>query len=55
MRNKKIILGVAMAAIILLAVIVILRGNEDSWMCQKGGWIKHGNPSAQMPSTKCGQ
>lgn len=27
---------------------------EDSWLCQDGQWIKHGNPSVPMPSSGCG-
>jgi hypothetical protein len=39
-------------AIIILAIIVllvaILRGDEDTWIKDKSGqWVKHGNPSIQ--------
>jgi hypothetical protein len=27
---------------------------EDTWLCQNGQWVKHGNPSAPMPLGKCG-
>lgn len=41
---------------ILLAVIIYGRffTPEDTWLCDKGGWIKHGNPSSEMPTTPCG-
>jgi len=28
-------------------------GNEDSWICENGTWIKHGNPSVEMPKKGC--
>ena len=30
-----------------------LGGNEDTWICSSGTWIKHGNPSAPMPQFPC--
>lgn len=28
-------------------------GDEDTWICTNGQWVKHGNPSASMPLTGC--
>ena len=28
---------------------------EDTWICQNGEWVKHGNPSAPMPTEPCGK
>jgi len=39
--------------LIFLAVLFILRGSEDDWMCVDGEWIKHGVPSAPMPTEPC--
>ncbi len=39
---------------VLLGVLLILRGDEDTWLCQNGQWVKHGVPSAPMPSAGCG-
>ena len=36
------------------ALAIFLRGDEDTWLCQNGQWIKHGNPSALMPTSACG-
>ncbi len=38
----------------LLTVRFLLGGNEDTWICQNGAWVKHGNPSQPMPETGCG-
>ncbi len=34
---------------------VLVRGQEDTWICVNGEWIKHGNPSAQKPEKPCGE
>jgi len=39
--------------LLLGGVLVVLRGSEDDWICQNGKWVKHGNPSASMPTTPC--
>lgn len=54
---KKIILII----LIILFALVFLRfaigGDEDDWICdkEKGGWVKHGVPSAPMPTEPCGE
>jgi len=40
-------------AAIIMAGLILLRGNEDDWICNNGAWTKHGNPSAMMPTTSC--
>lgn len=39
--------------IIIIIVFVLLRGNEDDWICQNGNWVKHGNPSQPAPTSFC--
>jgi len=51
--------------IFVTIVIIILAGagvlavrffsGEDDWICKNGEWIKHGNPSAEKPTTECGK
>lgn len=43
---------------VILVIIVVLgvrffSGDEDTWLCQDGGWVKHGNPSAAKPTSVC--
>lgn len=38
----------------VLALRFTLGGSEDTWLCQDGQWVKHGNPSAAMPVEGCG-
>ncbi len=49
--RKTILLVILVVAI--GAVLVLLRGNEDDWICQDSQWVKHGNPSKPMPTTLC--
>ena len=42
-----------MLAAVLAIAGVRLFSDKDSWLCQDGQWIKHGNPSAPMPETGC--
>jgi hypothetical protein len=49
---KKIILLVILM-IAIGAALILLRGDEDNWICQNGQWVKHGNPSKPMPTTLC--
>jgi len=35
--------------------LALLRGSEDSWICQDGTWVKHGSPSASKPVGPCGK
>ncbi|MCX6784390.1 MAG: hypothetical protein NTV81_00395 [Candidatus Komeilibacteria bacterium] len=49
---KKIILLVIILFVILIGVR-LLSGDEDTWLCQNGAWVKHGQPSAAMPVTPC--
>lgn len=54
MSTKKQIIGI-IVLLILLAGMLILRGDEDNWICGERGWVKHGNPDAQMPTEQCGE
>jgi putative hemolysin len=55
MDKKNLKLFLAGLAVLLVAGILILRltSPEDDWICDKGEWVKHGNPSAEKPSGKC--
>jgi len=54
MNTKKQIIAI-LVLLILLAVMFIIRGEEDNWICERGEWVKHGNPSAPMPTEQCGE
>jgi len=51
--NRKILIAIGIIFAII-AIVVILRSPEDSWICQNGQWVKHGNPSSPMPTSGCG-
>jgi len=50
----KIVLGLALIIGAWFFLRFVLFGGEDSWLCVDGQWIKHGNPSAPMPESGCG-
>ncbi|MDD4319553.1 MAG: SdpI family protein [Candidatus Peribacteraceae bacterium] len=62
-RNKTAT-GKGMRSFLLLALVTFLVGaavavgirltsSEDTWLCDKGQWVKHGSPSAPMPTEPC--
>lgn len=51
---KKAILVIVLV-LVAVGFILILRGSEDTWICQNGAWVKHGSPSASMPTKPCAQ
>jgi hypothetical protein len=46
---------IVLLVILVLLVIAFLRFSspEDTWLCENGEWIKHGNPSQAQPATSC--
>jgi len=53
--NKTLIIIIAiiiMAGAIFLGLRFLTP--EDTWICQNGQWVKHGNPSSPMPTSGCG-
>jgi len=53
-RNKKIFITI-IVVITVLFIWVLIRGPEDTWICVDGEWVKHGVPSAPMPTEPCGE
>ena len=49
----KKILRIILIVVILLIVIFILRGSEDTWICDDREWVKHGVPNAPQPTDPC--
>jgi len=51
---KKNLLFLIVAAALMLVACARLSSSEDTWLCTDQGWVRHGNPSAPMPTTECG-
>ena len=55
----KKLFSISVILILIIGVILVVRflfgGPEDTWICDNGQWIKHGNPKTPMPTTDCGQ
>jgi hypothetical protein len=53
--KKLILLGVLVIVLIGLAVVIIrISSPEDTWLCQNGQWVKHGQPQLPPPTENCG-
>ena len=58
-QKNKFMKKVFLIILIILVGWVFLRfvigGSEDTWICdkEKGEWVKHGVPSAPMPTKPC--
>ena len=39
----------------ILAIRIIIVGNANTWVCENGQWIKHGNSEKPMPAIRCGK
>ncbi len=52
---SKVFAGLVAVVVFVGVVFLVIRFSspEDSWLCQNGAWIKHGNPSEAMPLTGC--
>lgn len=53
MLKKSALIPFALLALGVVGFIVFIRGNEDTWLCQGGVWVRHGNPSAPQPVQPC--
>ncbi len=55
--KKKSLITIAGLAVLLIIALFIVRfifgGAEDDWICSDSGWVKHGNPSSEMPTSGC--
>lgn len=53
--NKKFfyILGAALLVAILGVMALRVFSGEDTWNCQNGSWVKHGNPNWPAPNKIC--
>ncbi len=50
---RKILLILLLIGLGWVVVRFGLGGSEDSWICEKGEWIKHGVPRSSKPERKC--
>ncbi|MBN2087334.1 DUF2178 domain-containing protein [Candidatus Peregrinibacteria bacterium] len=53
--RKTLIYWIVAFVVAFFLTIMTLRvfSGEDSWMCQNGQWVKHGQPSFPAPITEC--
>lgn len=54
-KNKKqSFFIIVLISFVLIAVCIIrFSSQEDFWVCNKGSWVKHGNPKSSLPTLVC--
>lgn len=52
-KKGKIVLALIAGVLLVVFARFFIGGDEDSWVCEKGQWVKHGNPSASEPKEQC--
>jgi len=53
MKKVGLIILVILAGLILIVFFIRLLTPEDTWICDNGQWIKHGNPKVATPTKPC--
>lgn len=48
-----IIIGIAVIVVLALATRFLVGGDEDTWVCDNGQWVRHGQPRAPQPADGC--
>lgn len=51
MKIKKLLIALVIVLIAIAALRIFLP--EDTWICQNGQWVAHGQPSSPQPSSTC--
>ncbi len=54
MSKQKILILIILLFLIAAGALILLRGDEDTWLCNENGeWVKHGRPNAEAPRQAC--
>lgn len=53
MKNFILIIFSIIVFVVQIIFVAKFSTPENDWICKDGQWIKHGNPSAQMPIKSC--
>lgn len=55
MKRPVLVVLTSIAVIICVGLVVrfVFGGNEDTWICDHGAWVQHGQPSSAKPTTAC--
>lgn len=53
-RPRILLLTIGLLCLVGGILALRLQTPEDTWICENGVWVMHGNPAQEMPSTGCG-
>lgn len=51
-QQIKFVLSAFLVVVVISIGLMFVRGSEDTWLCQNGQWVAHGNP-ANPPVGEC--
>lgn len=51
--SKKLKIILIVVVCLLAGYFLILRMEEDTWICDHGEWVKHGAPAKAKPAGQC--
>lgn len=51
--KKIVIITIGVVIMASLVARLLFSGNEDTWICEGGEWVKHGNPAGNPPQEEC--
>gem|GEM_PF-2902667 len=52
-RLKIFILAVLGLFVLICMKFIIVKQEDDTWICDKGKWVRYGNPTAPRPTSSC--
>ncbi|MFH1046716.1 MAG: DUF2178 domain-containing protein [Patescibacteria group bacterium] len=52
-RRTGYIVAAIIIGFLLLTVSLRISSPEDSWLCENGAWVRHGQPAEPQPTTAC--
>src|SRR3989344_213932 len=55
MKKKDIVLLSVGILVAVGALLFVIKGDEDAWLCIDGNWVAHGTPRTERPVSACGQ
>ena len=46
---------IVITGVIIVTLRMLFGGAEDTWVCERGQWVQHGQPTTAKPQTACGE
>jgi hypothetical protein len=53
MKKKSILITSAVVVLFLFLGTILIRNQQDAWLCKEGTWVRKGSPRVSQPTTPC--